>query len=516
MAAQAGRCEDTAAPVSGNFPGMSYFIGIDSSTTATKALLMDADGGVMAIGRATYEFDTPRPLWSEQSPQLWWDATVAAINSVLAEGGVDGNSVAAIGLTGQMHGLVLVDAAGEVLRPSILWNDQRTQAECDEIRERLGAQHLIAVTGNDALTGFTAPKILWVRNHEPDIFERTAHVLLPKDYVRYRLTGEYAIDRAGGSGTILFDLAARDWSPEVVAALDIPESWLPRTYEGTEVTGVITKEVAALTGLRPGTPVMAGGGDQAANGVGVGAVTSGIVAMSVGTSGVVFAAANRPIIEPEGRLHAFCHAVPGMWHLMGVMLSAAGSYKWFHDTFAPDAGYETLNQGAAAVAPGAAGLVFLPYLTGERTPHPDPLARGAFVGLTVRHDLGHLARAVLEGVTFGLRDSVELMADEIDLGEVRVSGGGASSDLWLQIIADVLDRPVRVVGTPESAAHGAAILAATGAGAFGTVPEACDAVVEVGPTIEPSDASAHYDEVYGVFRDLYPVLRGPFHRLSAG
>jgi len=493
---------------------MSYFIGIDSSTTATKALLMDAGGTLVAIGRASYDFETPHPLWSEQSPELWWEAAVAAIQSALSEGRVDGNAIAGIGLTGQMHGLVLLDSAGEVLRPSILWNDQRTQAECDEIREKVGAEALIRITGNDALTGFTAPKILWVKNHEPEIYEQTAHVLLPKDYVRYRLTGEYAVDRAGGSGTILFDLAARDWSPRVVDALGISPDWLPPTYEGTSVTGTITDEVAALTGLRAGTPVVAGGGDQAANGVGVGAVSPGVVAMSVGTSGVVFAATDRPIIEPQGRLHAFCHAVPDMWHLMGVMLSAAGSYKWFHDAFAPEAAYEALNEGARAVAPGADGLIFLPYLTGERTPYPDPLARGAFVGLTVRHQLGHLARAVMEGVTFGLRDSVELMANEIDLGEVRVSGGGASSDLWLQIIADVLNRPVRMVGTAESAAHGAAMLAAVGAGEFSTVEEACDAAVEVGPAIEPAASADRYDAAYGVYRSLYPALRDPFHRLA--
>ena len=428
---------------------MSYFIGIDSSTTATKALLMDELGAVVAIGRSEYDFETPRPLWSEQSPHLWWDATVFAVHEALDQGGIVGDAVAGIGLTGQMHGLVLLDDEGQVLRPSILWNDQRTQAECDEIRERVGPEKLISLTGNDALTGFTAPKILWVRKNEPDVFARVAHVLLPKDYVRYRLTDTYAIDRAGGSGTILFDLAARDWSDEVARVLDIPMEWLPPTFEGTDVTGVVTEEAAALTGLRPGTPVMAGGGDQAANGVGVGAITPGVVAMSVGTSGVVFAAADRPVVEPAGRLHAFCHAVPGMWHLMGVMLSAAGSYKWFKETFAPDLTYDELNDAAAQVLAGSEGLVFLPYLTGERTPHPDPLARGAFVGLTVRHGLGHMARAVMEGVAFGLRDSVELMAAEMELGEVRVSGGGASSDLWLRIIADVIGLPVRVVGTAE-------------------------------------------------------------------
>jgi len=493
---------------------VTYFIGIDSSTTATKALLMDDQGAVVAIGRSEYDFETPRPLWSEQSPQLWWDATVIAIREAIAQAGIDGDAVAGIGLTGQMHGLVLLDTDGEVLRPSILWNDQRTQAECDEIRARVGPEELIAITGNDALTGFTAPKILWVRNNEPDVFARVSHVLLPKDYVRFRLTDTYAIDRAGGSGTILFDLAARDWSSAVAGALDIPAGWLPPTFEGPDVTGVVTEQAAALTGLRPGTPVMAGGGDQAANGVGVGAVAPGVVAMSVGTSGVVFAAADRPVVEPAGRLHAFCHAVPGMWHLMGVMLSAAGSYKWFKEAFAPDLTYDELNDAAAEVPAGSEGLVFLPYLTGERTPHPDPLARGAFIGLTVRHGLGHMARAVMEGVAFGLRDSVELMAAEMELGEVRVSGGGASSDLWLRIIADVIGLPVRVVGTAESAAHGAAMLAAVGAGAFDSVAEACEAAVELGEVTEPGADAGIYTYVYGVYRDLYPVLREPFHRLA--
>lgn len=493
---------------------MSHFIGVDSSTTATKAVLMDGQGAVVAIGRSEYDFETPRPLWSEQSPQLWWDATVVAIRDALGQASLDGRAVAGIGLTGQMHGLVLLDDDGEVLRPSILWNDQRTQAECDEIRERVGTEELIAVTGNNALTGFTAPKILWVRNNEPDVFARAAHVLLPKDYVRFRLTDTYAVDRAGGSGTILFDLASRDWSAEVARTLEVPTEWLPPTFEGPDVTGVVTGEAAALTGLRPGTPVVAGGGDQAANAVGVGAVAPGVVAMSVGTSGVVFAAADRPVVEPAGRLHAFCHAVPGMWHLMGVMLSAAGSYKWFKETFAPDLTYDELNRAAAEVPAGSGGLVFLPYLTGERTPHPDPLARGAFVGLTVRHRLGHMARAVMEGVAFGLRDSVELMAAEIELGEVRVSGGGASSDLWLRIIADVIGLPVRVVGTAESAAHGAAMLAAVGAGAFTSVAEACEAAVELGEFTEPGRDVAIYTDVYRVYRDLYPALSDSFHRLS--
>lgn len=493
---------------------MSHYLGIDTSTTATKALVMDGDGAVVAVGRSEYEFATPRPLWSEQSADLWWDGTVAAIREALAAAGVEGRDVAGIGLTGQMHGLVLLDEAGDVLRPAILWNDQRTQAECDEIRATIGRSRLIAVTGNDALTGFTAPKILWVRNHEPDVFARAASVLLPKDYVRYRLTDTLAVDRAGGSGTLLFDVRRRDWSDDVLQALELERRLFPPTFEGTEVTGSVSATAAEATGLVEGTPVVGGGGDQSANGVGVGAIDPGIVAMSIGTSGVVFAASRHPVIEPDGRLHAFCHAVPDRWHLMGVMLSAAGSYRWFKDELAADRGFAELDAAAASVAAGANGLVFLPYLSGERTPHPDPEARGAFVGLTVRHGLAHMTRAVMEGVAFGLRDSVELMAQQIDLGEVRVSGGGASSPVWLQVVADVLGRPVRVVGTAESAAHGAAILAATGTGGFASVAEACSVAVELGTVTEPSEASAVYDDVYAVFRDLYPALREPFHRLT--
>lgn len=494
---------------------MSYFVGIDTSTTATKALLMDEHGAIVAVGRSEYGFETPHPMWSEQSPHLWWDATVSAIAEALAIGGVDGREVAGIGLTGQMHGLVMLDAEGAALRPSILWNDQRTQAECDDIRTAIGSERLIALTGNDALTGFTAPKILWVRNHEPDVFNRTAHVLLPKDYVRYRLTNDFATDKAGASGTLLFDLAARDWSSEMLDGLGIPPGWMPTTYEGPHATGELSVEAAAATGLAAGTAVVAGGGDQAANGVGVGAVSPGVVAISVGTSGVVFAAADAPIVEPEGRLHAFCHAVPETWHLMGVMLSAAGSLRWFRDTVAPDRSYAELDAAAGDVDAGSAGLVFLPYLTGERTPHPDPLARGAFVGLTVRHGLGHLARSVLEGVAFGLRDSVELLATQIDLGEVRISGGGAASTAWVQIIADVLDRRVRLVSGEESAAHGAALLSATGSGAFTTVQEATNAAVQFGDPIEPGPDRAVYDEAYAVYRDLYPALKASLQRLSA-
>lgn len=495
---------------------MTASIGLDVSTTATKAILVDESGEVRGVGASSYDYQTPRPLWSEQDPHIWWDATIEAIGRLLYDTGVSPSEVSTIGLTGQMHGSVLLDEDGEIIRPAILWNDQRTGAECDEMRRRVGRERLIQVTGNDALTGFTAPKLLWVANNEPENWARTRHVLLPKDYVRYRLTGEYAVDVAGGSGTILFNLARRTWSEEVMAALDIDPSLLPRAFEGPAVTGTVSSGAAEATGLAPDIPVVAGGGDQSANAVGVGAVAAGVVALSLGTSGVVFAATERPAIEPMGRVHAFCHAVPERWHMMGVMLSAAGSLRWLRDAVAPDRSFENLVSGAEEVQAGSEGLVFLPYLTGERTPHPDPEARGAFVGLTVRHDLRHMTRAVLEGVAFGLRDGLDLML-EAGLetpAQVRASGGGTRSTLWRQILADVLETEIASVATEEGAAYGAALLAAVGAGTFQSVDEACEAAVSVAPSEAPSELASRYKELHSVYGALYPALRPTFHALN--
>lgn len=488
---------------------MAYFLGIDVSTTATKALLCDERGRVAGVAAHEYPFDTPHPLWSEQAPALWWDGAARSIRAVLEVAGVDAGDVAAIGLTGQMHGLVLLGDHGDVLRPAILWNDQRTGAECDEIRRRVGAARLIEVTGNDALTGFTAPKVLWVRRHEPDVFARARHLLLPKDFVRLQLTGDYAMDVADGAGTLLMDLGGRTWSDEVLAALDIPRAWMPPLFEGPAETGRLTAAAAAATGLRAGTPVVAGGGDQAAQAVGVGAVREGIVALTLGTSGVVFATTHEPRIEPQGRLHAFCHAVPGRWHLMGVMLSAAGSLRWFRDTITPGMPYPDLLAPAADVPAGCEGLIFLPYLTGERTPYPDPHARGAFVGLTVRHTRAHLTRAVLEGVAFGLRDGFDLMktAGLGRIEQVRVSGGGARSPLWQQILADVLDAELVTVNTTEGAAYGAALLAGVGAGAWPDVDAACAACVTVtGRVLPTGQTRSAYADAHSVYRALYPAL----------
>jgi xylulokinase len=415
-----------------------------------------------------------------------------------------------------MHGLVLLDKNGDILRPAILWNDQRTGAQCDVIRTRLGVNRLIQITGNDALTGFTAPKILWVQDEEPEIYRKIAHILLPKDYVRFKLTGEYAMDRAGGAGTILFDIQKRTWSPEVLEALEIDRAWLPPTYEGTEITGLLSEVAADATGLVPGIPVMGGGGDQAAAAVGTGAVVEGIVSLSLGTSVVVFAAMDSPAIEPEGRLHAFCHAVPGKWHLMGVMLSAAGSLRWHRDTFAAGVSFSDFVAQARQIPAGADGLIFLPYLTGERTPHPDPLARGGFIGLTVRHTLNHLTRAVLEGVSFGLRDSFELMKDVglSDISQVRVTGGGTRSPIWLQILADVLHVELVTVSSEEGAAYGAALLAATGAGVYNDVPSACRQAIRITGQTGPGVDVPRYESLYPLYRELYPALRPTFNAIA--
>ncbi|KPK06375.1 MAG: xylulose kinase [Anaerolineae bacterium SG8_19] len=492
-------------------------LGLDISTTGAKALLMDEAGQVVSSATSPLTLSTPRPLWSEQTPGDWWAGISKSIRLALTKVGLPSSEIAAIGLTGQMHGLVLLDENGEVLRPAILWNDQRTGRQCDEIRARLGKDRLIRITGNDALTGFTAPKILWVQQNEPEIWAKTRHILLPKDFIRYKLTGEFAIDKAGGAGTILFDLKTRTWSEEVTTALEIPPSLLPATFEGPEITGWISQVAASETGLTAGTPVVGGGGDQAAQAVGVGAVQPGIIALTLGTSGVVFAATEEPLIEPEGRLHAFCHAVPDRWHFMGVMLSAAGSLQWYRDTFFPDADFDELVSEAESAPLGCEGLLFLPYLTGERTPHPDPLARGAFVGLTIRHNRDHVTRAVLEGVSFGIKDSFELIRASglAAIEQVRISGGGARSATWRQIMANVLGAELVTVNTTEGAAFGAALLAGVGAGLYASVPEACQATIQVtGRTTPEQRAMAEYERFYARYRALYPALASEFKAMA--
>ncbi|NND72738.1 MAG: xylulokinase, partial [Rhodothermales bacterium] len=387
---------------------MKYLLGIDVSTTASKALIIDENGSVTAAQSTPHKISSPHPLWSEQNPEDWWAAAVKSIHSVLSQSGLDPSHIAGIGLTGQMHGLVVLGDDSRVLRPAILWNDQRASNECEFIRNTIGLERLISRTGNDAFAGFTAPKLLWVKNNEPDVYAKVRHVLLPKDYIRFKLTGEFATDKSGAGGTLLLDLQTRDWASDVLAELDINPEWLPPTFEGPSITSAVSSVASAATGLMEGTQIVGGGGDQAAQAVGVGAVQPDIWGMTIGTSGVVFAPCDSPLTEARGRVHAFPHAMPEMWHMMGVMLSAAGSLAWYHDLFAPQTDFDDLLVEADRVDPGSDGALFQPYLTGERTPHGDPYLRASFAGLTSRHSRKHLTRAVLEGVAFGLRDNYRL------------------------------------------------------------------------------------------------------------
>jgi xylulokinase len=472
---------------------VTTLVGLDIGTTGVKALAVAPDGEVVGRAEESYGFDVPRAGWAEQDPGLWWGAAQGALASL------GGERPAGIGLSGQMHGLVTLDSTGRVLRPAILWNDQRSARECDELEAELGLGRLVELTGNRALPGYTAPKLLWMRRHEPELYERIAHVLLPKDYVRLRLTGERAIDVGDASGTLLLDVAERRWSDEMLAALELPPGWLPRLLESPEPSG--------QTGQ--GVVVAAGAGDQEAGALGVGVDRPGPLSLVLGTSGVVFAALPGYAADAQGRVQAFCHAVPGGWHAMGVMLSAAGSLHWLRDVLAPGEPFEVLVAEAERWPPGAEGLTFLPYLSGERTPHFDPQARGAFAGLTLRHDRGALVRAVLEGVAFALRDSLELLRElGVRPDAARVSGGGSRSDLWLRIVASVLDLPLERTAAEEGAAYGAALLGGVAGGVFGNVHEAVQATVRVRNTVEPViEWRSPYEEGYGRFRGLYPALR---------
>ena len=456
-------------------------VGLDVGTSGVKALAITPDGEVVGSAEEGYELSTPHPGWAEQDPEDWWRASQAALARL-------GAGPEQVGLSGQMHGLVCLDAHGEVLRPAILWNDQRTAAECAEIEERVGLERLIALTGNRALTGFTAPKLLWLRRHEPDVYARIQRIVLPKDYVRLRLTGEWAIDAADASGTLLFDVANRCWSGEVLDALEIPAEWLPPVSESTTI---------------------AGAGDQQAAALGVGVITPGTVSVVLGTSGVVLAALPAYAHEAEARVHAFCHAVPGLWEAMGVMLNAAGALRWFRDALAPGASFDELTAEAARCDAGADGVLFLPYLQGERTPHADPSATASFTGLSLQHDRSAFARAVLEGVAYGLRDSLELLRG-LGVGPTagRVSGGGARSALWLEIVASVLGLPLERTVVDEGSAYGAALLAGVAGGRFADAEEAVAACVRTRETIEPNAEWASVHEAgYARYRALYPALR---------
>jgi len=505
---------------------MGYLLGIDIGTSGVRSLVVNEEGGIIGAATAEHASYAPRPGWSEQEPREWWVATVESVRGALEDAGISGKQVQGIGLSGQMHGAVLLDAGGEVLRPAILWNDQRTHRECEEIYERVGRERLIRLTCNPALTGFTAPKILWVRNHEPEIYEKTAQILLPKDYIRFRMSGTFATEVSDASGTLLFAVPERTWCGEVLEKLEVAPDLLPPCYESEEVTAEVSKSAAKELGILAGTPIVGGGGDQAAGATGNGIVRSGVLSATLGTSGVLFAFADEVQTDPQGRVHTFCHAVRGKWHVMGVMLAAGGSLQWWRNQMAEveqrqaqEAGretYEILCGKAASVEPGSEGLLFLPYLTGERTPHADPHARGGWVGLNIRHTRAHLIRALLEGVGFGMRDSLEIIRGMgVPVREIRVSGGGARSALWRQILADIYAHDVCTINATEGPAYGVALLAAVGTGCFATIEEACDAAIEVtSTTTHDPQVAALYDRYYAIYRRLYPALKPVFRDIS--
>ena len=506
---------------------MSVFLGIDIGTSGTKTLVIDAKGRILASAMETYRLYHPRPLWSEQDPDDWWRATVATVRKVVKTARLKPGDVKAIGLSGQMHGSVFLDKNCKVVRRAILWNDQRTAAECAEIEQRAGGRsELIRMVANPALTGFTAPKILWLRNHEPRNFEKTRKVLLPKDEIRRRLTGEFATEVSDASGMLLLDVAKRIWSSELLAKLELDAGLLAPCYESEEVTGYLTSAVAAELGLSTDCLVVGGAGDCAAGAVGNGIVTKGVLSTSLGTSGVVFVHSDEVKIDPAGRVHTFCHAVRGKWHMMGVNLSAGGSLQWFRNALCAavvaeakkkkiDA-YELLTAEAEAVPAGCHGLFFLPYLSGERTPHADPNARGCFIGLTLSHQRGHLTRAIMEGVTYSMRESLAIFEGlGVPIRQIRASGGGARSGLWRQIQADAFGRKVVTINSEEGPAYGVALLAAVGAGEYKNIEEACRATISVVSQTAPKAAAKKvYDAGFPVYQHLYQSLKEDFKAIS--
>ncbi|HIY28490.1 MAG TPA: xylulokinase [Firmicutes bacterium] len=505
---------------------MNYLLGVDLGTSGTKTVLFDTAGNVMASKTVEYPMYQPQNGWAEQDPRDWWNATAVTTKAVIEESGVDPADIKGVGISGQMHGLVMLDKAGQVLRRSIIWCDQRTAQECEEITRRVGKERLIAITANPALTGFTASKILWVRNHEPEIYAQCAHILLPKDYVRYMLTGEFATEVSDASGMQLLDVPNRCWSDEVLEKLEIDKSLLAKVYESPEVTGTITKEAAALTGLKEGTPVVGGAGDNAAAAVGTGVVEDGKAFVTIGTSGVVFAHTSDISIDPKGRVHTFCCAVPGCWHVMGVTQGAGLSLKWYRDNFcqaemetAKGMGkdpYFLMDQQAERVPIGCNKLLYLPYLMGERTPHLDPDCRGVFFGLSAIHTKYDMLRAVMEGVTFSQRDSVEILREMgVDLKEMLACGGGGSSPLWRQMLADTFNCEVKTVVSKEGPALGVAILAGVGAGIYKSVEEGCRAVIRTNPPQPPiAENVPQYEKFYQIYRSLYPALKDSYQQLA--
>jgi len=507
---------------------MPLLLGLDIGTTGTRALLVDEGGRVVASAVSEYPLYTPQPQWAEQDPADWWQATIEATRAALARAGVSGEEVGGVGLSGQMHGVVLLDEHDEVLRPSIIWCDQRSQPQCDWITARVGAQRLIELTCNPALTGFSAPKLLWIRDNEPRTYERGRKFLLPKDYIRFKLTGEYASEVSDASGTTLFDVRQRRWSDEVLNALGVARDLLPNVYESPVVSGKVSVSAAKATGLAPGTPVVGGGGDQAAGAVGNGVVETGVLSSTIGSSGVLFAFTDEPVLDPKGRMQSFCHAVPGKWHVMGVTQGAGLSLRWFRDNFGEAEmlvsnltgvdPYVLLDREAEQAPVGCEGLLFLPYLMGERAPHLDPDAKGVFFGLTARHTRLHMIRAIFEGVAYSLRDSLEIIRGEMAIAvqQVRASGGGGRSALWRQIQADVFNTEMVTINVAEGPAYGVALLAGVGTGVWGSVEEACRATIEVVQYIPPiAENVAIYERFYAIYRALYAALKPQYDAVTA-
>src|SRR5579863_1913232 len=493
------------------------WMGIDVGTGGTRALLVDERGKIRGGFTAPHEdMRMERPLWAEQRPENWWDAAYAAIRGVLAETRIPGREVRGIGLSGQMHGLVILDKDNSVIRPSLIWCDQRSQAQVDYINRTIGSANVLTYTANPVLTGFTLPKLLWVRDNEPEHFERVRKMLLPKDYLRFRLTGEFSTEVSDASGTALFDVVRRQWSSHMVEALALDPAMLPSCRESVEVTGAITGSIAGLTGLKAGTPVVGGGGDQAASAVGNGIVEPGIVSCTLGTSGVVFAHMEQVAYDPSGRVHTFCHAVRNKWHVMGVTQGAGLSLQWFRNQISPGASYDALTAEAAQAAAGAQGLFWLPYLMGERTPHLDATARGGWIGLTAKHTRADLIRSVIEGVSYSQKDCLDIIeALGVEMNSVRISGGGGKSPFWRQVLADVLDKPVVTLETQEGSAYGAALLAMVGTGAYPSVPDVCRAVIRETKLVAPRvDEAAFYRDAHGLYRSLYPALKPIYQKIS--
>lgn len=506
---------------------MAVFLGVDVGTSGTKTLAMQEDGTILASATVEYPLYSPHPGWSEQDPEDWWQATIKSVRKVLKAGKIKSVDVKGIGLSGQMHGSVFLNKKHEVIRPALLWNDQRTAAECAEIEKRAGGRKkLINMVANPALTGFTAPKILWLRNHEPRNFAKTVQVLLPKDYIRYRLTGEFATEVSDASGTLLLNVKQRKWSRPLLSKLELDEALLPEVYESEDVSGHLTEKAAQLLGLSKGVAVVGGGGDQAAGAVGNGIVKKGVISATMGTSGVVFAHSDEVQIDPTGRVHTFCHAVRDKWHVMGVVLSAGGSLQWYRNQLCEQQvasakrqkvdPYQLITDQASQSPAGSEGLFFLPYLTGERTPHADPDARAAWIGLSLRHGRPHLSRAVIEGATYAMRDSLEIIQElNIPVKEIRLSGGGARSPFWRQIQADIYGQKVVTINAEEGPAYGVALLAAAGTGAYKNVVEACSATIRVVDRTNVNRKHKNaYNQAYPVFQQLYRSLQGDFQAIQ--